>query len=68
MLDVKLLKDIAERALWTAAQAFIAVYTVGGVDTVKSATTAALAAGISVIKGFMATQVGNPKSASTLKD
>lgn len=67
MLDKGLLKDVAERALWTAAQAFVAVYTVGGVDEAKSAITAAVAAGISVIKGFLATQVGNPKSASTLK-
>ena len=67
MFDKKLLKDIAERATWTAAQAFIAVYTVGGVDQTKSALAAAVAAGISVVKGFMATQVGDPKSASTLK-
>lgn len=67
MLDKGLLKDVAERAIWTAAQAFVAVYTVGGVDEAKSALTAAVAAGISVIKGFLATQVGNPKSASTLK-
>jgi hypothetical protein len=67
MLDKKLLKDVAERALWTAAQAFIAVYTVAGIDEAKSALTAAVAAGISVIKGFLATQVGNPSSASTLK-
>lgn len=67
MLDKGLIKDVAERALWTAAQAFVAVYTVGGVDEAKSAITAAVAAGISVVKGFLATQVGNPKSASTLK-
>lgn len=67
MLDKKLLKDVAERAIWTAAQAFIAVYTVGGVDAVKSAATAGVAAGISVIKGFLSTQVGNPSSASSLK-
>lgn len=68
MLDKGLIKDVAERALWTAAQAFVAVYTVGGVDEAKSAITAAVAAGISVVKGFLATQVGNPKSASTLKN
>ena len=64
----KLHKDIIERAIWTAAQAFIAVYTVGGVDELKSAATAAVAAGISVLKGFMATKIGNPSSAATLKD
>jgi len=67
ILDKSLLKDIAERALWTAAQAFIAVYTVGGVDELKSAATAAVAAGISVLKGLFSTQVGDPKSASSLK-
>jgi len=66
-MNNKLYKDIAERALWTAAQAFIAIYTVGGVDEVKCAGAAVLAAGISVLKGFIATQVGNPDSASTLK-
>lgn len=63
----KLQKDILERALWTAAQAFVAVYTVGGVDELKSAAAAAVAAGISVIKGFVATKIGDPESAATLK-
>lgn len=63
----KLHKDIIERAIWTAAQAFVAVYTVGGVDQLKSAATAAVAAGISVIKGFIATKIGDPNSAATLK-
>jgi hypothetical protein len=67
ILDKSLLKDVAERALWTAVQAFVAVYTVGGVDEVKAAATAAVAAGISVLKGFFSTQVGDPKSASSLK-
>jgi len=63
----KLHKDILERAIWTAAQAFIAVYTVGGIDEIKAAATAAVAAGISVVKGFVATQVGDKESAATLK-
>lgn len=63
----KLIKDIIERAIWTAVQTFAAVYTVGGIDELKSAGTAAVAAGISVIKGFAATKIGDPKSASTLK-
>lgn len=63
----KLHKDIIERAIWTAAQAFIAVYTVGGIDEIKSAAAAAVAAGISVLKGFIATKIGDPSSAATLK-
>lgn len=68
MFSKKLLKDVAERALWTAVQTFLAVYTIGGVDELKSAATAALAAALSVAKGFFATKVGNPDSASTLKE
>jgi hypothetical protein len=63
----KLQKDILERAIWTAVQAFIAVYTVGGVDEVKSAATAAIAAAISVVKGLIATKIGDPESAATIK-
>ncbi len=63
----KLHKDILERAIWTAAQAFVAVYTVGGIDELKAAATAAFAAGISVIKGFVATKIGDAESAATLK-
>lgn len=68
MVNKELLKDVIERAVWTAVQAFVAIYTVGGVDALKSAGTAAVAAGISVIKGFLSTQVGNPNSASSLKN
>lgn len=63
----KLYKDVIERAAWTAAQAFLAIYTVGGVDELKSAATAGVAAAISVLKGFVATRVGDPGSAATLK-
>lgn len=67
MFDQKLIKDVAERALWTAAQTFLAVYTVGGMEELKAAGTAAVAAGLSVIKGFVATRVGDKSSAATLK-
>lgn len=66
-MNIKLTKDIVERAFWTAVQTFIAIYTVGGVDELKSAATAAFAAGLSVVKGFVATKVGDPNSAATLK-
>ena len=62
-----LYKDLIERALWTAVQAFIAVYTVGGVDSLKSAATAAVAAGISAVKGIAATKIGDPNTAATIK-
>jgi len=63
----KLYKDILERAIWTAAQAFLAIYTIGGVDELKSAAAAGVAAGLSVVKGFVATKVGDPESAATIK-
>ena len=62
-----LYKDLIERAVWTAVQAFVAVWTVGGVDSLKSAGAAALAAGISVLKGFAATKVGDPNTAATVR-
>ena len=43
------------------------MYTVGSVDGLKSAGAAAVAAGLSVIKGFAATKIGDPESAATLK-
>ena len=67
MISKNLLKDVIERAVWTAVQAFIAIYTVGGVDELKSAAAAGVAAGISVLKGLVSTQVGDPQSASSLK-
>jgi len=63
----KLYKDVAERALWTAVQTFIAVWTVGDMESAKAASVAAIAAGLSVIKGFAATKIGDKDSASTLK-
>ena len=59
--------DMIERAGWTALQAFLAVWAIGDVDSFKSATIAALAAGFSVIKGFAASRIGDPDSAATLK-
>lgn len=63
----KLYKDVAERAIWTAAQAFLAIYAVGGIDELKAAAAAGIAAGLSIVKGFVATKVGDKESAATLK-
>ena len=63
----KLYKDVAERALWTAGQTFIAVWTVADLESAKAAAVAAIAAGLSVVKGFAATKIGDKESASTLK-
>lgn len=54
-----ILKDVAERAAWTFLQAFLAVFVVSDISTAKGAILAGIAAAISVIKGFVATQVGS---------
>ena len=55
--------DVAERAAWTAAQAFLAVFLVTDVSTVKAALVAAAGAALSVVKGFVAAKVGEPTAA-----
>ena len=61
----KLQVDIVERAFWTAVQAFVAYYAVSGNAGWKAALAAGIGAGISVVKGSVATFIGNPDSAST---
>lgn len=61
----KLTKDIIERVFWTAVQAFLAVFIVSDVSSLKAAGVAAAAAVLSAIKGIAASKVGNPESAST---
>jgi len=62
-MSKKILADVAERAAWTAAQAFLAVFLVTDVSTVKAALVAAAGAGLSVVKGFVARKVGEPTAA-----
>ena len=66
MIARKLKLDILERAAWTALQTFAAMYIVGGVGGWKPALAAAVAAGLSVIKGSAASRIGNKESASTV--
>ena len=66
MLNSTFVKDALERAIWTAAQAFLAVFTVGDLASAKAAGIAAVAAGISVLKSVVATQVGDGSTAATL--
>ena len=47
------IRNIAERALWTAAQAFLAAFVVTDMTTAKGAALAGLAAGLSVVKTFV---------------
>ena len=66
MLNSTFMKDALERAIWTAAQAFLAVFTVGDMASAKAAGVAAVGAGISVLKSVVATQVGDGSTAATL--
>ncbi len=55
--------DVLERAAWTAAQAFLAVFVVTDVSTAKAGLVAAAGAALSVVKGFVASQVGEKNAA-----
>ena len=67
MFNVNFLKDLLERAIWTGAQAFLAVFTIGDMASAKAAGVAAAGAGISVLKSIVATSIGDSSSAATLK-
>lgn len=58
------LKDIAERIFFTAAGAFLAVFTVTDLSSAKAGLVAAAAAAVSLIKGLIASQVGTADTAS----
>ena len=60
-------KDMAERALATFVQAFLAIIIASetlNVSTLKAAMVAGIAAVLSAVKSALATKVGNPSSAS----
>ena len=61
----KVLLDITERAGWTFAQAFIALLITHKADW-PTQYAAAIALGLSVLKGFIATKIGDRDSAATL--
>jgi len=50
--------NMLERAAWTFAQAFLAVFVVSDLASAKSATVAAIAAALSVIKTYAKDRVG----------
>ena len=56
-----IVKDVAERAGWTFAQAFLAVFVVSDLSTAKVAVVAGVGAALSVIKGVVASQVSTQK-------
>ena len=73
MYNKKFLEDLAERAIKTFAQTFLAlvgsdmagIFTIATVDTLKVSLGAAL---LSVLSSIASTQVGDPESASITKN
>ena len=65
-MDVTIYKQVAERALMTFAQTFLAMFVVTDLTSAKGALTAAAAAGLSVVKSFAATKIGDPATASVV--
>ncbi len=73
MYNKKFLNDLAERAIKTFAQTFIAlvgsdmagIFTIATVDTLKVSLGAAL---LSVLSSIASTQVGDSNSASAAKN
>jgi hypothetical protein len=52
-------KDLSERVLTTAAFAFLSVFSVSDLSTLKSAAIAGAAAALSLVKGVLAKSVGD---------
>jgi hypothetical protein len=58
-------KDLLERIFWTAAEAGVGVAIVVNTDT-PTAYAAVIASALALVKGFIAKQLGNKDSASTV--
>lgn len=64
MFDTVIYKQVAERAILTFVQSFLAVFTVTDVSSAKGAVVAGLAALLSVVKSFVATRIGDSSTTS----
>lgn len=68
----RLLLDVAERAVLTFIQAFLSLWVVASwadltdVGLAQRAAVAGVAAALAVVKGFAASRVGDPTTASLL--
>ena len=60
-------RDVCERVGWTALQAALGVLTTN-LTGLPVAYAVPVAAGLSALKGWVATQIGDPNSAATLPD
>ena len=64
MINPSIKMQMLERAAATFAQAFLSVFVIADVSTAKTAAVAGVAALLSLVKGWAATKVGDPNSAS----
>lgn len=62
-MNSHLAKQIAERALLTFVEAFLAMFVVTDLSSAKGAAVAGLAAAFSAVKSMLATRVGDKQSA-----
>ena len=53
------MKDMLERAGWTFAQSFLAVFVIGDMATLKTALIAAASATLSIVKSYTKEKVGS---------
>lgn len=63
-MNVSIYKQVAERALMTFAQTFLAMFVVTDMTSAKGALTAGVAAALSVVKSFAASKIGDKSTAS----
>jgi hypothetical protein len=64
----KLYKDVLERALWTATEVFLALWIITDLQSLQTASVAALAAGLSVVKSYATSKVGDKDSVSLFSE
>ncbi|WP_327073440.1 holin [Kitasatospora purpeofusca] len=70
-MSSRFFRDLLERTLATYAVTLLGLLTAAGVDltdlgTLRAALVAAIPAGLTVLKGALATLVGDPSSAALL--
>jgi hypothetical protein len=65
---IKLYKDVLERALWTAIQVFLSLWIVADLESIQTAAVAALAAGLSVVKSYATSKIGDKDSVSLFSE
>lgn len=65
-MNLNLLRDVGERALWTGLQVLGAAQVAPGVDWALTLQLAAYAALGAVLKGLVASRVGEKGTAATL--